>query len=54
MSLQILKGGEQFRHIRPGNTAACPCCGERRFRSATGAVAHLESGNCLKLAFDDH
>jgi len=36
------------RHIRPGNTAACPCCGERRFRSATGAVAHLESGNCLK------
>lgn len=34
------------RHIRPGNTAACPCCKERRFLSATGAVAHLESGNC--------
>lgn len=34
------------RHIRPGNTAACPCCGERRFLSAIGAVAHLESGNC--------
>lgn len=36
------------RHIRPGNTAACPCCGERRFLSATGAVAHLESGSCAK------
>eukprot|EP00435_Cladocopium_sp_Y103_P062440 s948_g24.t1 len=29
------------RHIRPGNTAACPFCGERRFRSATGAVLVL-------------
>ena len=37
------------RHIRPGNTAACLCCGERRFLSAIGAVAHLESGNCSRL-----
>ena len=36
------------RHLRPGNRTACPLCGERRFLSGSGAVAHLESGSCVK------
>ena len=37
---------EQHMHSKHPQSSKCPACGQTRFRSVTGAIQHLESGQC--------
>jgi DNA-directed RNA polymerase subunit RPC12/RpoP len=39
---------EMHAQVHRPRDAACPVCGERRFRSSTNAVRHVERGYCSK------
>jgi len=37
---------EEHMQVHKPKTVSCPVCGDQRFRSATNAVQHVESGAC--------
>mmetsp|Transcript_16355 Transcript_16355/g.39897 ORF Transcript_16355/g.39897 Transcript_16355/m.39897 type:complete len:236 (+) Transcript_16355:62-769(+) len=45
---------QQHMQVHQPRNVACPVCGEQRFRSATNAVQHVESGSCSSCRGKDN